>query len=177
MLFGIFLSTLAVPGRLKYSFLANLLIPFVSGTIPDYFRYDPTQEDFESVLMPMKGSQSFATNAKVSLVLEQLFMLMITDNQLKATDALRAATETGIQARHNAYGSGKGKRTNAGEEMQARELMEASSNRLLGMLEMLEIIAGKPPQKRKDRKDNSLSSFGSGSPLSSAPNDTEEDDG
>ncbi|KAF3038404.1 hypothetical protein E8E11_005613 [Didymella keratinophila] len=177
MLFNIFLITLAVLGPMKYSFLANLLIPFVSGTIPDYFRYDPMQEHFESVLLSMKSGQSFAANAKVSLILEQLFVLMMTDDQLKATDALREAMETGIQARLNAYGTGRGKRGNAGEEKQARELMEASSNRLFGMLEMLEIMAGKPPQK-KDLK-NILTSFGSGSPLSSAPSDmgeTEEEE-
>lgn len=175
MLFNVFLTTLAVPDTMKYSFLTNLLIPFVSGTIPDYFRYDPTQEHFETVLLPMKGSQSFSANAKVSLILEQLFMLMMADDQLKATDALRAATEIGIQSRHNAYGSGRGKRGNAGEEKQARELMQASSNRLLAMLEMLEIIAGNQPQKKTDPK-NMFTSFDSGSPLSSAPSDMEEEE-
>lgn len=175
MLFNVFLTTLAVPGPMKYMFLANLLLPFVSGTLPDYFRYDPTQEHFESILLPLKGSQSFAANAKVSLILEQLFMLMMAEDGLKSTDALREATETGIQARHNAYGSGRGKRGNTGEEKQARELMEASSNRLLGMLEMLEIMAEKPPQKKVDRKNSTFLSFGSGSPLSSALSDTEED--
>lgn len=173
MLFQVFLTTLTVPGRMKYSFLANLLIPFVSGTIPDYFRNDPTQEHFESVLLPIKGSQSFSTNAKVSLILEQLFMLMMIDGQLKATDALREATETGVRKRHNTYGSGRGRRANAGEEKQARALMEASSNRLLGMLEMLEITAGMPPQKKKD-PNNFFTTFESGSSLSSAPSDMEE---
>lgn len=172
MLFHVFLTTLAIPRPMKYAFLANLLLPFVSGTIPDYFRYEPTQEHFESVLLPMKGSQSFATNAKISLILEQLFMLMLTGDQFKATNALREAMETGIQARHNAFGAGRGKRGNAGEQKQARELMEASSNRLLGMMEMLEIMAGKPPQQKKNSKDMFIS-FESGSPLSSAPSDVE----
>ncbi|KAF2626216.1 hypothetical protein BU25DRAFT_370745 [Macroventuria anomochaeta] len=175
MLFNVFLATLAVPGHMKYMFLANLLLPFVSGTLPDYFRYDPTQDHFESILLPLKGSQSFAANAKVSLILEQLFMLMMAEDGLKPTDALREAMETGIQVRHNVYGSGRGKRANAKEEKQARELMEASSGRLLGMLEVLEVMSGKPPQKKADRKNSVLLSFGSGSPLSSAPSDTEED--
>lgn len=175
MFFNVFLATLTVPGPMKYMFLANLLLPFVSGTLPDYFRYDPTQEHFVSVLLPLKGGQSFAHNAKVSLILEQLFTLMMAQDGLKATDELREAMEAGIQARHNAYGSGRGKRGNAGEEKQAREIMEASSDRLLGMLEMLEIVAGKPPQKKAERKNNAFLSFGSGSPLSSAPSDTDED--
>lgn len=156
-------------------FLANLLLPFVNRTLPDYFRYDPTQDHFESILLPLRGRQSFAENAKVSLILEQLFMLMMANDGLEPTDTLRAAMETGIQARHNVYGSGRGKRGNAGEEKQARDLMQASSGRLLGMLEVLEIMSGKPPQKRAHRKYSAFWSFGSGSPLSSAPSDTEED--
>lgn len=156
-------------------FLSNLLLPFVSGTLPDYFRFDPTQEHFEEILLPLKGSQSFAANAKVSLILEQLFMRMMAEDGLKPTKALREAMEVGIQARHNVYGSGRGKRGNAGEEKQAQKLMEASSGRLLGMLEVLEITSGMPPQKKADRKVPSFLSFGSGSPLSSAPSDTEED--
>jgi hypothetical protein len=175
MLFNVFLATFTVPGPMKYMFLANLLLPFVSGTLPNYFRYDPTQEHFESILLPLKGGQSFAHNAKVSLILEQLFTLMMAQDGLKATDELREAMETGIQARHNVYGSSRGKRGNAGEEKQARELMEASSERLLGLLEVLEIMVGKPPQKRAERKNSAFLSFGSGSPLSSAPSDAEKD--
>lgn len=176
MLFNVYLTTLAMPNRTKYMFLANLLTPFVSGKLPDYFRFDPTQDHFESVLLTLKGSQSFAANAKVSLILEQLFMLMLADDQLKATEELREAMEAGIQARLNAYGSGRGRRGNAGEERQARELMIDSSDRLLGMLEMLEIMAGRPPQKKADRKGSTFASFESGSPLSSAPSNMEEDE-
>ncbi|KZM28500.1 hypothetical protein ST47_g365 [Ascochyta rabiei] len=175
MLFKVFLTTLTVPGPMKFMFLANLLLPFVSGTLPDYFRYDPTQEHFESILLPLHGRQSFADNAKVSLILEQLFVLMMAGNGLKPTDELRKAMETGIQARHNVYGSGRGKRGNAGEEKQARELMVASSGRLLGMLELLEIGAGKPSQKTAGYEASVFLSFGSGSPLSSAPSNIEED--
>ncbi len=161
---------------MKVMFLANLLLPLSSGSLPDYFRYDPTQEHFESILLPLQSTkQSFADNAKVSLVLEQLFMLMMNENVLKPTYALRKAMETGIEARHGVYGSGRGKKGNAGEERQAKDLMQASSGRLLGMLEVLEIVAGKLPQRKADRKHSALLSFGSGSPLSSAPNDTEED--
>lgn len=175
MLFNVFLTTLAMPGPLKVMFLANLLRPFVGGTLPDYFRYDPTQEHFESILLPLHGKQSFADNAKVSLILEQLFLLMMAQDGLEPTEKLRQAIETGIHARHNAYGSGRGKRGNAGEEKQARALMEASSGRLHAMLEILEVTAGKPPQVKADRNNSSFLSFGSGSPLSSAPSDTEED--
>ncbi|KAH6633318.1 hypothetical protein C7974DRAFT_392521 [Boeremia exigua] len=174
VVFNVYLTSLTVPGPMKYMFLANLLLPFVSGTLPDYFRLEPTQEHFESILLSLKGSQSFAANAKVSLILEQLFMLMMAEDKFKPTDALRAAMEAGIQDRHSSYGSGRGKRGNAGEEKQARELMEACSGRLLSMLEVLEIMSGKPPQK-VGRMDSSFLSFGSASPLSSAPSDTEEE--
>ncbi|KAJ8107947.1 hypothetical protein OPT61_g8516 [Boeremia exigua] len=170
ILFHIFLPRLRVPGPMKYVFLADLLLPFVSGTLPNYLHLDPTQEHFESILLPLKGGQSYAANAKVSLILEQLFILMMAEDGLKPTKALRKAMESGIQARHNVYGSGRGKRGNAGEERQARELMEASSGRLLGMLEVLEVMSGMPSRRKMDRKNSSFLS-GFGSPLSSAPSD------
>jgi hypothetical protein len=174
MLFNVFLTTLNMPDPMKVKFLANLLLPFVSGSLPDYFRYDPEQEHFESILLPLQGTkQSFADNAKISLILEQLFLLMMTDSALEPTAGLREAMESGIKLRHGVYGTGRGKKGNAGEEKQARVLMEASSGRLLGMLELLEIAAGMPAQKKADRKNVALLSFGSGSPLSSAPSDTE----
>lgn len=176
MLFNVFLSTLTLPRPMRVMFLANLLLPFVSGTLPDYFRSDLTQEHFESILLLLHGKQSFADNAKISLILEQLFMIMMAEDSLNPTDDLRNALEDGIQARHNVYGSGRGKKRNAGEERQAKNLMEASSGRLVGMLEMLEFVGGKQPQQKAGRQKSTFLSFGSGSPLSSAPSDTEDEE-
>ena len=180
-LFEVFLSALKLPGVPQIAFSTNLLLPLVSGRLPDFLRYDPTQEHFEAILLPLKGTtQSFAANAKISLLLEQLFMHAMNQNILKPTKALRNAMEMGIKERQSVYGTGRGKRGNAEEEDQGQRVMEASSERLLGLLEILEITAGKPPQPLASKHRNNaipvMLSFGSGSSLSPAPDSNTEVD-
>ena len=101
---------------------------------------------------------------------------MMTEALIEATSSLRQAIETGIEERHKVHGIG-GKKANAEEEEHGRMLMAASSGRLLGLLEVLEMSAGKPPRPRKE-KTNSESFFLSfGSSLSSAPETETDDDG
>jgi hypothetical protein len=177
--FQVLLSTFKLAGQLRVAFCANLLLPLVSGKLPDYFGHEPTQQQFESTLLMLRGTtQSFAANAKISLILEQMVMYMMTQNELKATKTLRAAMEGGIKARQSVYGTGKGKRGNAEEEAQSKIMLEACSERLLGMLEVLEIKEGNPPQLLKVNANGSSEflSFGSGSSLSEAPeSDTDEE--
>jgi hypothetical protein len=178
--FQVLLLTLQMTGTLRVAFCANLLLPLASGKIPDYFRYAPTQQEFESTLLLLKGTaQSFVANAKISLILEQMFIYMVSEDEFKATPAIRIATEAGIKARVNVYGTGRGKRGNAQEEAQAKILLEACSERLLSMLELLEMKEGKAPELLQVNMDDSsvFPSFGTGSPLSSAPeSDTDEDE-
>ncbi|KAF1937964.1 hypothetical protein EJ02DRAFT_458272 [Clathrospora elynae] len=181
IMFKVLLSTLRMPGLFQVAFNTNLLLPLVSGNVPDYFKYEPTQEQFESDLLPCKGTtQSYAANAKISLILEQIFVYMISVDALTPTNTLRQAMEDGIGARLSVLGSGRSKKGNVQEEEQAHELMDACSERLLGLLEVLEIVAGKPaqPLNRKSKvgagAGSALLSFGSGSSISSAPDsDTE----
>lgn len=179
-LFQILLSSLTFTVRIRIAFCANLLLPLVSGRIPDFFRYEPTQEHLETVLLPLKGTtQGFAANAKISLLLEQIFIHMLSQGALEATETLRAAMKAGIEARHSVYGIGKGKRGNAEEEAEGKVQLQACSERLLGMLEVLEMKAGKPPQPLAENggANQSFLSFGSGSSLSPPPgSETEEDD-
>jgi hypothetical protein len=109
-------------------------------------------------------------NAKISLIIEQMLLYMTNRETLKATDALRTTMEVGIQARQNVYGTGKGKKGNAQEEVQAKELLDACSGRMLGMLEILEIKKGKPPQPfdLKNETGRAFLSFASVSSLSDA---------
>jgi hypothetical protein len=182
MIFEVLLSTLNMPGRLSVAFSANLLLPLVSNKPPEYFTKEPTQENLEKKHLPLKGTtQSFASNAKVSLILEQMIIYMMSQDTLTPTKALRSAMETGIAARQKVLGTGKGKKGNADEEEQAKKLMEACSERLLGLLEILEISKGLAPQpldiKTKAGGKSALLSFGSGSSLSPAPeSETDEDD-
>jgi hypothetical protein len=171
-----------MPGRLQIAFCANLLHPLISGKPPNYFLYEPTQEDLESRLLPLKANtQSFAANAKIAIILEQMFMYMFSNDALTSTSTLRKAIEIGIDARHRVYGIHKGKKGYAEEEQQALDLMGASSERLLGLLEVLEMASGKAPQpvnrKRSAGAGSALLSFGSGSSLSPAPeSETDVDD-
>jgi hypothetical protein len=160
--------------NIQLAFNVNLLYPLISSEPPHFFLRHPTQQDFEDILLPLKATtQSFAANAKISFILEQTFMYMMNENALTPNDALRKAMEAGIEARHKVWGTGKGKRGNVEEEDQAKELMKASSERLLGLLEVLEMAAGKPLRPITTKSEvctrSLLNSFGSGTSLSSAP--------
>ncbi|KAI8935587.1 hypothetical protein NX059_008153 [Plenodomus lindquistii] len=179
--FHVLISTTTLPSRSKIAFLANLLVPLVSGFVPDYFQFDPAPEHLETILLPLKtDGQSFAVNAKITLVLEQMFLYTMQQNTLTPTQKLRQTMEDGIKARQSVYGAGKGKKGNAEEESQATELMATSSNRLLGLLEILEMSAKNPAhtltvQGRKDAAP-AKASFTSGSSLSPAPDSATEEE-
>ncbi|KAI4925277.1 hypothetical protein J4E85_007154 [Alternaria conjuncta] len=177
MTFQVLLSTMKLPDDIRVAFTANLLHGMIASKPPSFFLRDPLQQDFEKTLLPLKGTtQSFAANTKISLILEQLFMHMMKNNALAPNPALRKAMEAGIQARRSVYGTGKGKRGNAEEEEQAKKLLQESSDRLLGLLEVLEMAHGKTPQSTRV-KESALLSFGSGSSLSPAPDsETEPED-
>lgn len=66
-------------------------------------------------------------------------MNMMDAGQLKATENLKNAMEEGISARDKAYGDARRKKGNAAEEEQAKGILEMSKDRLLGLLEVLEI--------------------------------------
>ncbi|EAT78306.2 hypothetical protein SNOG_14435 [Parastagonospora nodorum SN15] len=178
--FKVLISTSKLSGLPHVAFCANLLLPLVSGKLPSFLYYEPTQQQLETNLLTLKGTaQSFAMNFKISLILEQIFMYMMNQETVKATDALREAMEQGIEARQGVHGTGKGRKGNAKEELQARALLEACSERLLGMLEMLEMKEGKPAQPSNVTSTDAPSflSFGTGSPLSDAPStETDGDD-
>jgi hypothetical protein len=131
-----------LPPRTQVTFNVNLFHPLVTGTLPNYFRFDPEQEDFQKILLPLEAAtQSFSANAKVALILEQIFIYMINEKTLKPTVALRKAMEAGIKARH-AVKKYKGKHGNTEDKQQAKMIMEACSERLRGLWELLE-MAGK----------------------------------
>ncbi|RAR07998.1 hypothetical protein DDE83_006244 [Stemphylium lycopersici] len=183
IIFQALLPSMKLPGSIQIAFNANLLSPLISNKPPNYFLTEPTQQHFETKLLPLKGTtQGFASNAKISLILEQMFMYMMNQDALRPTKALRKAMETGIEARHKVVGTGKGKRRNAQEEEQGRKLLQACSERLLGLLEVLEMSSGKPaqPAGKKGRAAATAAaailSFGSGSSLSPAPDSETEPD-
>ncbi|KAI5374337.1 hypothetical protein AA0117_g9235 [Alternaria alternata] len=184
VIFQVLLSTMKLPHKIRLAFTVNLLHPLITGKPPNYFIRQPTQEDFEEILLPLRGTtKSFAANAKISLILEQVVLRTMEQQLLKPTDALREAMESGIDARNKVFGTGKGKRGNAEEENIAKKLLHTSSERLLGLLEVLEMQHGKKPRpmqgnnKRRGGGERDLMvSFGSNlSSLSSPPSSTEND--
>jgi hypothetical protein len=177
--YNIIVSTLKLPGPLQVSFQHNLLHPLITGSASQHLRYEPTQEHFENKLLLLRGpSQSVIANARIALIVEQLFSHMVGQDALKSTIALRKAVESGIELRHSALQTEKRSKKNAQEIVQSKALMMASSERMLALLEVLEISSGSNPQPwDSDARDPRSLSFVSGSPLSSAPeSDMEEDD-
>lgn len=90
---------------------------------------------------------------------------MMENQALKPTNALRTSMESGINARLRM----KRKKESSEEEEQAKMLLEGSTKRLLGLLEVLEIAAGMPPQERK--RNNASAMLSSFDGLSDPPSD------
>ncbi|KAF2642887.1 hypothetical protein P280DRAFT_277826 [Massarina eburnea CBS 473.64] len=178
-IFSVILSTSQLSNNVQLALHGNMLLLLVAPKVPNYFHRLPIQRDFEADLLHLRASsQSFADNAKISLILEQMFLYMISETLLEATGKLRTALESGIEARQTVFGTGKGKKHSAEEEEQGKEIMEATSERLLGLMELLEMAAGKGPRPRKEKNtSNPLSALLSfGSSLSSAPESEGNDD-
>ena len=140
ILFGTLLSTSQLPIDSQIALNANLLLPLLSSRLPNYTITSPRQADMENIFLPANAAtHSYAANAKISLILESMFRLMVETKCLRATDTLRDTVEKGIKARNIPYGNARRKKGNEHEEDQAKELMELSNERLLGLLEILEI--------------------------------------
>ncbi|KAF2689835.1 hypothetical protein K458DRAFT_439015 [Lentithecium fluviatile CBS 122367] len=174
--FEVMMSTSRMPPLSQVTLNANSFLPILCGKSTKRIHNVPSQADFEGEILILTGAtQSFALNAKMSLIVEQLFFYMMDNDLLEATERLRIAVEHGIRERQSVYGSGTGKKGNAREEEQGRVVMHAASERLLGLLEVLEMSAGKKPQPRKEKSELLLfASFGSS--LSSAPESESDDD-
>ncbi|KAF2001831.1 hypothetical protein P154DRAFT_431876 [Amniculicola lignicola CBS 123094] len=183
-IFSTIVSTFHLQPLSRMALNSNLILPMTTTQLPNYSIPDllPNQTHLEVNLLPCRANtQSFATNAKISLVLEEMFMYMMNMKVLEATRSLRKSMEDGIQARQRVHGTGRGKKGNAKEEEQARGLLEQSSERLHGLLEVVEIAAGKQSQPRRKRVKSMspvfTSSISSAMTLSSPErSDTEEDD-
>ncbi|KAF2021075.1 hypothetical protein BU24DRAFT_457091 [Aaosphaeria arxii CBS 175.79] len=178
IMFSLLLSTSRLPNTLQMAFSANSILPLTSGgQLPDYSLIAPLQAHLELYLLPRRATtQSYAANAKISIILEQMFMCMMDTKSLTASESLRAVVERGIQERLEVYGTARGKKTNAHEEGQAKRLMEASSDRLLGLLEVLEISQGLPPQPPKKKKQELISFSSTLSDELSSPPETDMDE-
>ncbi|ORY14645.1 hypothetical protein BCR34DRAFT_479173 [Clohesyomyces aquaticus] len=149
IIMGLLLSTSQMPADAQLGLKSNLLLPLVSGELPDYTRMEPLPFHLEIYFLPARGTtHSYAANAKISLVVEQMFMHFANAKLLDVTDHLRNSLEAGIEARKQAYGRARAKKRDVREEEQAKVILHESTERLLGMLEVLEIAAGQQPRPR-----------------------------
>ncbi|KAL1594625.1 hypothetical protein SLS60_010386 [Paraconiothyrium brasiliense] len=115
----------------------------------NYTNATPTQGELERLLLPQRArTHSFADNAKVSLLLEQVFMNMMEPVQLQPTEALRAAVESGIKERNSV----KGRKENPDEEEVGEASLVTSSERLRGLVDVLEMMTGEMPVRESPRK-------------------------
>ncbi|KAF2706182.1 hypothetical protein K504DRAFT_386189 [Pleomassaria siparia CBS 279.74] len=153
--FSLILSTSKLSDIYQAALNSNLLFPLVSATTPNYASVHPNQSHFEELILPIRAmTQSVEKNTKVSLIVEQLFMCMMGANLLQPTDGLRTAIQSGIAARNTR----RGKKGNVEEEQPSKRLLEASAERLLGLLELLEIANAIQPQERRRKSTSALSS-------------------
>ncbi|KAF2468565.1 uncharacterized protein BDR25DRAFT_231030 [Lindgomyces ingoldianus] len=143
-IFSVLLSTSQIPLQVQMGLNSNLLFPLLSGALPDYTVMEPTQEHLEEYFLPSRATtHRYAANAKISLIFEQMVMYFMSAKRLNATDDLRSAVESGIEAREKAYGNASRKKGNTQEEEQAKIILDQSTERLLGLLEIVELSAGK----------------------------------
>lgn len=124
---------------------------FTALTAEKYINYTyrmPTQNECEEFLLPYRArTQSFAENAKVSLLLEQVFMSMMEPLRLQPTMALHAAVEAGINQRINV----KGKKDNIEEDV-GEAVLKMSSERLRSLAQMLNTMTGEMPIRESPQK-------------------------
>lgn len=113
----------------------------------------PTQPELEESLLPLSsGKYDITASAKISLLLEQVVMSMIDKDLLETNQSLRDAVEDGIEQRIGV----KARKNKTDEEDQSKVLLERSSERLRGLLELLNTATDKAPIRKSPRK-NKLS--------------------
>ncbi|KAF9741116.1 hypothetical protein PMIN06_008345 [Paraphaeosphaeria minitans] len=124
---------------------------FTALTSQNYINYTyrmPTQNEFELLLLPYRArTQSFAENAKVSLILEQVFMSMMEPLRLELTKALRDSMDIGIKERSNVKGRKDDLEEDAGEEV-----LMTSSKRLYGLVQILNALTASMPIRESPQK-------------------------
>lgn len=139
--FSVLISNAFMDPPNQVCFLINLLLPLTGASPPSKGIFNVTQEQMVQDFIPRAASAySTVDNAKVSIVLESLFMSMMQANGIEPTEELGAAVEEGVRARKaKATGDArrKGKGT-TGDESDARRELDLSSERLMALLEVIE---------------------------------------
>ena len=142
--FAQFLSTLQLPADTFCGLLCNLLIPYLTCTPKNLDIFDLSQYDLVDYFLPASANvNSNSDNAKMSLLLEAILMNMMNEGKLHIDQRFGDIVEEGIKTRkEKAIGDArrKGKGSKA-VEAEARKELENSAERIMAILEILEMGA------------------------------------
>ncbi|KAI7201357.1 hypothetical protein KC316_g2080 [Hortaea werneckii] len=117
-----------------------LLRPLLASAAPAYHDDCLTQADFETHFAPFAANTHSATdNAKVSLLLEDLLLLLWRSENLEWGEDLQTVVERGIEARREkvAFDGRRKKSQRAKEDEEAVAMMENCGERMLVVLELV----------------------------------------
>jgi len=145
--FAQFLSTLQLPASTLCGLLCNLLIPYLTCAPTKLDIFDLSQDDLVSYFLPVAANvSSNSDNAKISLLLEALLMNMMSEGKLNIDRRFGDTVEEGIRARkEKAIGDARRKgKENKVVEAEARKALEKSAERIMAILEILEMGAVNP---------------------------------
>lgn len=140
-------SLLVSPSALPYfdnhsqSSLNQMLFRALASSAPHYDENNVGQQDLERFFLPYAATNtSVVDNAKVSLLLESMLLLVHRHIGLELRESLGAAIEEGIRARNTrADVEGSKKKTPRGRlETEAKTWLTFSGQRIMALLEMVE---------------------------------------
>jgi hypothetical protein len=137
-----FVATFRMPlGRLS-GLLVNLLIPYIPSAPEKINIFSIRKEDLvTNILRHSANVHSSIDNAKMSLVIEALLASFMSEYGLTADDEFSNAVQEGIKKRkEKAIGDARRKfKGRKGPEAEARKELDVSSERIMAILEILEL--------------------------------------
>jgi hypothetical protein len=142
--FAQFLSTLQLPTNTLCGLLCNLLMPYLTCTPKNLNIFDLSQDDLVNHFLRVPANvNTNSDNAKMSLLLEALLINMMNEGKLRIDRRFGDIVEEGIRVRkEKAIGDARRKvKGNKVVEAEARKELEMSAERIMAILEILEIGA------------------------------------
>ncbi len=140
-----------LPSDAYTSLLKIILRHYLPASIPDPVKVDPATADkdgvsvrmLEQCYLPFAANSTAADiNARMSLVLENLFRKIWDLGGIKWTSKLQKAVEQGIEARSARTKTRKNARPKGdgdNDDETARDILDDSSRRLLTMMSILKL--------------------------------------